>query len=152
MRQSRQALQAYGLKDMYELKAGSDQSMTQALAQAIQKLEPIVVTLWTPHWAFSKWNLRFLKDPKNEFGGAQHVDVIVRTGFREDYPKAAKFLSNLNIPLDELQHAMYVAEQTNEQTAVTKFVHNHPDLVASWWIGTGADVSRAAADATILGD
>lgn len=152
MKESKKAMKDYGLEDMYTLEQGTDQSMTEALAHAIQNLDPIVVTLWTPHWANAKWDMRFLKDPKHEFGGPQHVDVIVRKGFRKDYPKAAKFLSNLYIPIDKLQRAMYVAEQTDEKTAVTRFVKDNPGLVASWWIGTGAKISGAAADADIRDD
>lgn len=149
MQESKQAMQDYGLEELYTLETGTDKSMTEALAHAIHNLDPIVVTLWTPHWANAKWDMRFLKDPKHEFGGPQHVDVIVRKGFRQDYPMAAKFLSNLYIPIDQLQHAMYIAEQTDEKTAVKRFVKDNPGLVASWWIGTGTKVSGAAADADI---
>jgi len=152
MKESKKAMQDYGLEDLYTLTTGTDQSMTDALAHAIHNLDPIVVTLWTPHWANAKWDMRFLKDPKHEFGGPQHVDVIVRKGFRQDYPQAAKFLSNLYIPIDKLQRAMYVAEQTDEKTAVKRFVKDNPGLVASWWIGTGAKISGAAADADMAGD
>jgi glycine betaine/proline transport system substrate-binding protein len=149
MKQSAKAMKNYGLKGSYHLKAGSDQAMTKALAHAIQNLDPIVVTLWTPHWAFAKWHLRFLADPKHVFGGPQHIDTVVRKGFRKAYPKVAIFLTNLYIPLHELQKAMYVAHQTGEKTAVAKFVKNHRGLVESWWIGTGVKVSGAGADADI---
>lgn len=151
MRASRQAMKDYGLKDRYKLQAGSEKTMIGALSRAMQKMEPVVVTLWTPHWAFAKWNLRFLKDPKGDFSGPQHVDVLVRKGFREDYPEVARFLSNVHIPLQALQKAMYVAHQTNEKTAVSRFVANHRALVASWWFATGAEGSGGAADAAMAG-
>lgn len=152
MKESKKVMKDYGLKDDYRLKEGNDKAMTKALSHAIDNLEPIVVTLWTPHWAFAKWDLRFLKDPKHDFGGPQHVDAVVRQGFRKDYPKAAKFLNNLYIPLNELQSAMYNAHQTDEKTAVSKFVKNHPGLVKAWWIGTGVKVSGGGADADITGN
>src|SRR5699024_5330592 len=52
MRESRQALQTYGLGDAYELQAGSESTMLKSLSRAINQSQPIVVTLWTPHWAF----------------------------------------------------------------------------------------------------
>lgn len=126
--------------------------MIKALTEAIGKSEPIVVTLWTPHWAFGKWNLRFLSDPKHDFGGAQHVDVIVRKGFRKDFPKIAKFLSNLRVPLGDLQNAMYNAHETSEEAAVARFVKEHKALVDSWWFGTGVDSDKEGADATMASD
>jgi glycine betaine/proline transport system substrate-binding protein len=151
MKESAKALKAYDLKDSYDLKEGSGKSMTDALANAAENLDPIVVTLWTPHWAFAKWDLRFLKDPKHIFGGPQHVDAVVRKGFRKDHPKVAKFLTSLYIPLQKLQKAMYKAHKTDEKTAVSKFVKNHQGLVAAWWAGTGAKASDLSADASISG-
>src|SRR5699024_10276705 len=49
MKESEKAMQDYDLKGMYTLETGTDQTMTEALAHAIQNLDPIVVTLWTPH-------------------------------------------------------------------------------------------------------
>jgi glycine betaine/proline transport system substrate-binding protein len=151
MKQSQKAMKKYGLKDDYDLKKGGEKKMTKALSHAADNLDPIVVTLWTPHWAFAKWHMRFLKDPKHIFGGPQHVDVVVRKDFRKDHPKATRFLSNLYIPLDDLQRAMLDAHKHSEKKAVLKFVKNHKGLVKSWWIGTGVKVSGAAADAAMKG-
>lgn len=147
MQLSGDAMKDYDLKSDYKLKSASDSAMTAALARAIKDKKPIVVTLWTPHWAFGKWDLHFLKDPKGSLGGPQHVDAVVRKGFREDYPRVAKFLSNLHIPLDKLQEGMYESRQTSEKEAVKKFVHDNKGLVESWWYGTGAKDSRGEADA-----
>src|SRR5699024_4913018 len=76
MQASEKTMTAYGLKDHYTLESGSGQSMIQALLTAENDLAPILVTLWTPHWAFAKWHLRFLADPDNVFGGPQHVDAV----------------------------------------------------------------------------
>lgn len=147
MKASEQAMKDYDLTDEYDLKTGDEDTMLDSLSQAMNDLQPVVVTLWTPHWAFAKWDLRFLNDPKHDFGGPQHVDAIVRKGFSKDYPEVAKFLSSLYIPLDELQKAMYEAHKTSEQKAVEKFVKSHQGLVQSWWAGTGAKVSGGGADA-----
>jgi glycine betaine/proline transport system substrate-binding protein len=147
MKLSAKALQEYGLEGTYKLKEASGPSMTKALGNAIRRSQPIMVTLWTPHWAFGKWYVRFLKDPKHVFGGPQHVDVLARKGIRKDHPVVAKFLSHLHIPLHELQDAMYVAEQTDEKTAVANFVKKHQALVKSWWFGTGVENTGGSGDA-----
>jgi glycine betaine/proline transport system substrate-binding protein len=151
MQLSTKAMPDYDLKsDGYRLISASGPAMTAALSRAIKDKKWIVVTLWTPHWAFGKWDLRFLDDPKGDLGGPQFVDAVVRKGFTKDYPKVGKFLTNMHIPLEQLQNAMYKARKTDEKTAVSDFVKNHEALVKSWWWGTG--VEGHGADATISSD
>ncbi|WP_109993847.1 glycine betaine ABC transporter substrate-binding protein [Salinisphaera sp. LB1] len=134
MQLSHKTMKAYGLKsDGYRLVSASGAAMTAALARAEQRKEWIVVTGWTPHWMFGKWHLRFLKDPKGTLGSAQHIDAVVRQGFVKDYPEVASFLSNMHIPLDQLQAAMYSARKTSEQKAIKQFIADHPDEVNSWF-------------------
>src|SRR5690606_21078107 len=66
-RLSQLALSEYDLDD-YRLMTASGAAMTAALQKAIQNKEWIVVTGWSPHWMFAKWDLRYLKDPKKSLG------------------------------------------------------------------------------------
>ena len=63
MKLSEQAVQDYGL-DKLELMEGSGATMTAALASAIKDKKWVVVTAWSPHWMFGKWDLKYLDDPK----------------------------------------------------------------------------------------
>lgn len=133
MQLSEKTMKAYGLNDDYRLVSASGAAMTAALARAEKKNDWIVVTSWTPHWMFGKWNLRFLKDPKGTLGSAQHIDAIVRKGFSNDYPEVASMLSNMHIPLEELQAAMYNARQTSYKKAINQYIKKHPDEIDSWF-------------------
>lgn len=133
MQLSNKAMKAYDLNDDYHLTNASGAAMTASLKRAIDKHQWIVVTLWTPHWAFGKWNLRFLKDPKGSLGAAQHIDVQVRKGFKEDYPKVAQMLSNMHLDLQELQKYMYKARQTSEQKAVQEYIAQHKKQIDGWF-------------------
>ncbi|MES1924667.1 glycine betaine ABC transporter substrate-binding protein [Salinisphaera sp. T31B1] len=133
MQASEKAMDAYGLDDDYRLVSASGAAMTAALARAEDNQDWIVVTGWTPHWMFGRWNLRFLKDPKGSLGGAEHIDAVVRQGFEADYPKVAEFLTNMHLPLDELQAAMYDAQQTSYDEAIKKFIESHPDEIKEWF-------------------
>lgn len=62
------AIEQYELD--FELIPGSGPTMTAALKKAIDAKEPIVVTGWSPHWKFSRWDLKILDDPKNVYGDA----------------------------------------------------------------------------------
>ena len=44
----------------YTVTSSSGSGMTASLDTAYKAQEPIVVTLWSPHWAFSKYNLTYL--------------------------------------------------------------------------------------------
>ena len=93
MRLSDQAMKDYSL-DKFELMEGSGATMTAALSGAIKNNEWVVVTAWSPHWMFGKWDLKYLADPKGVLGGEEHIDTIVRKGLKEDMPKVYAFLDN----------------------------------------------------------
>lgn len=133
MQLSQKTMKAYGLDSDYRLVSASGAAMTAALARAEKRKDWIVVTGWTPHWMFGKWHLRFLKDPKGTMGKAQHVDAVARKGFAEDYPEVASMLSNMHIPLKQLQAAMFNARKTSYKKAIAQFIAQHPDEVNSWF-------------------
>lgn len=133
MQLSNKAMDSYELNDDYRLVSASGAAMTAALARAENRKEWIVVTGWTPHWMFGRWDLRFLDDPKGTLGEAQHVDVVVRKGFKEDYPEVATFLSNYKVDIEELQAAMYDAQETSYEEAIDKYIESHQDQIQGWF-------------------
>src|SRR5699024_1875159 len=60
---SEEAVEEYGL-DGWEVQASSSGAMATALGEAVENEEPIIVTGWSPHWKFSKYDLKYLEDPK----------------------------------------------------------------------------------------
>ena len=92
MRLSEQAVDDYGLK--LELMEGSGATMTAALADAIKNRKWVVVTGWSPHWMFGKWDLKYLKDPKRVLGGEELIEAIVRKGLSKDMPEVHAFFSH----------------------------------------------------------
>ncbi|MGN8157911.1 glycine betaine ABC transporter substrate-binding protein [Salinisphaera sp. RV14] len=132
MQLSKKALKRYGLNTQYRLAAADARVMSRVLARAEAAHKWVVVTGWTPHWIFGKWRLRFLQDPKGALGSRQHVDALVRDGFREDYPRVAAILSRMHLGLPELQNAMLDAQANGYATAVEDFMARHADQVAQW--------------------
>lgn len=147
MQMSETTLKTYHLQN-YHLQAASDTAMTAALKRATANHEWIVVTLWTPHWAFGRFDLRFLQDPKKTLGKPQHSDKLVRQGFYRDYPKVTAMLARLHIPLSVLQQAMYGAQKTSYKKAVQKFIQGHPHMVHYWMTGDlgGQSTTKKAAN------
>ncbi|WP_319762242.1 glycine betaine ABC transporter substrate-binding protein [Maridesulfovibrio sp.] len=88
---SEEAVKQYNLDNM-ELMEGSGATMTAALADAIKNKKWVVVTGWSPHWMFGRWDLKYLKDPKGVLGGEEKIHTIVRKGLKKDQPKVYSFL------------------------------------------------------------
>ena len=134
MRLSNQTLEVYGLDD-YELVSASGAAMTAALDRAIQRDEWIVVTGWSPHWKFGAYDLRYLEDPEDVLGGPERVVVMGRQGFYQDQPEAAAFLTRMNIPLADLEAAMFDANKTSYEQAVETYIANNESRVNYWVTG-----------------
>ncbi|WP_174612740.1 glycine betaine ABC transporter substrate-binding protein [Virgibacillus ihumii] len=120
---------AYGLDKNWELQSSSGPTMTAALKRAIDQEEPIVVTLWTPHWTFNEFDLKMLKDPKNSYGDPDNIYSVSRKGFKEDSPLAYKIINEFSITKKQVQGIMYdiTSGMTNEEAA-KKFLENNPDF------------------------
>ncbi|HET7578726.1 MAG TPA: glycine betaine ABC transporter substrate-binding protein [Bacillales bacterium] len=127
---------AYGLDDKWKLQQSSGPAMITALKRAINEHKPIVVTLWYPHWAFVKWDLRLLKDPKNKYGDPDDVYAAARKGFKEDSPAAAKLLSQFRWTKKEDETVMlHLQKGMDGDQAAKKFLKKHPDLKKKWLKG-----------------
>jgi glycine betaine/proline transport system substrate-binding protein len=131
MKASENALKSYKL-DSYKLLTGSDAAMVIALDRAIKRKEWIVVTSWTPHWMFSKYQLRYLQDPNQALGGAEAVHAVGRKGFEQDFPKAAAFVRNFKIPLAHLEGIMLRAKDGSYETEAAAYIKAHPEMVEQW--------------------
>ncbi|MGK9234840.1 glycine betaine ABC transporter substrate-binding protein [Inquilinus limosus] len=134
MRLSEEAIDTYDLDD-YELVSASDAAMVAALDRAIRRKEWIVVTGWSPHWMFGKYDLRYLNDPEGAMGGVERIYVLSRKGFQADHPQVAEFLMRMHLPLKELEAAMADAQDTSYEQAVEKYIADHPARVKYWLTG-----------------
>lgn len=116
------------------LRDGSDATMTAALGNAIKNKEDIVVTSWTPHWMFARWDLKYLDDPKEVYGGEEQIHTIVRKGLKEDMPEAYAILSNFNWTPEDMGEVMLMIEEpgSDPYKSAKKWVDEHPELVNQW--------------------
>ena len=76
--------------------------MLAELKRAYAKKEPIVVTLWSPHWAYSNYNLKKLEDPKGAWGKGDGVHTLARKGFARTTPSVGKWLKNFRMSEKQL--------------------------------------------------
>jgi len=137
MQASEEAMEEYGLEDAgYQLLASSGAGMTAALSRAIKRDKWIVVTGWSPHWKFAKWDLRYLEDPKGVLGGKERIHCLARKGFYQDVPyEVFEFFVRYNIPIDDLEALMLEGKETSYEEAADKYIQENPDRVNYWVTG-----------------
>lgn len=130
-RLSQQAVKDYALDD-YKLQISSEAGMLTTVDRAMRGEKWFVATSWSPHWMFGKYKLRYIADPKKSLGEAEHVDILASKDFKTDNPKVAGFLSRMNLPLSDLEAAMFNAQETSYDEAVEKYINDHPDQIKTW--------------------
>ena len=134
MAATEKALKDYdNLKD-WNLVPSSSGAMTVALGEAIKQHKDIVITGWSPHWMFNKYDLKYLEDPKNSMGKAEDINTIVRKGLKEDNPEAYKVLDKFNWSQKDMESVMLDVQngKTPEQAAAT-WIKSHKEQVDKWF-------------------
>ncbi len=127
------AIEKYEL-DNFNLVSGSGPTMTTALERAISEKRWIVVTGWTPHWKFAKWDLKYLKDPKKVYGDDEYIDTVARKGLKEEMPGVYNFLKHFHWAPADMEKVMLWSqeEQTSYFEAAKRWVEKNDNLVNSW--------------------
>lgn len=100
-------LKAYGLSD-WTLQTSTTATMLAALKKATDDKKPIVVTLWRPHWAYSAFPIKDLKDPKGAMGKPDGIYALGTKHFASEFPEVDAMVKNFHMtdatlaPLEEL--------------------------------------------------
>lgn len=129
------AIVEYELED-WSVVAGSSAAMTAALKKAYDNEEPIIVTGWTPHWKFAKYDLKYLEDPKEVFGGEEEIRTIGRTGLAEDLPEAHQILSQFNWTQEDMGAVMIaIQDGEKEDVAAQQWIDENEEKVSEWTNG-----------------
>jgi glycine betaine/proline transport system substrate-binding protein len=132
---SERTVEEYGL-DGWEVQASSSGAMATALGEAIKNEEPIVVTGWSPHWKFAKYDLKYLEDPKGVFGDAETINTMVRTDLEADMPNAYKVLDQFNWSTEDMEAVMLeISNGADVVETTNKWVEDNADKVAEWTNG-----------------
>ncbi|MCM2390396.1 ABC transporter permease/substrate binding protein [Streptomyces albipurpureus] len=124
-------LKEYGLTGEYKVIDGSTPGMLAELKRAYQKKEPVLTTLWSPHWAYSTYDLKKLKDPKNAWGKGDGVHTVARKGFSADQPEIAQWLKDFRLTekqLTDLEAEIQQAGKGEEQDAVRTWLSENPQV------------------------
>ncbi|SNX57178.1 glycine betaine/proline transport system substrate-binding protein [Streptomyces sp. TLI_55] len=125
-------LGAYGLDKDYKVVDSSTPAMLAELKRAYSKKEPIVVTLWSPHWAYNDYDLKKLKDPKGAWGSGDGIHTVARKGFAAKNPVVGKWLKDFKLDekqLTSLEAEINKAGKGEQQDAVRSWLKSNPGVV-----------------------
>jgi glycine betaine/proline transport system substrate-binding protein len=131
---------AYGL-DNYTLVEGSSPAMLATLDSSIKQQQPVVVTLWQPHWAFNRFRLKVLEDPQGAWGQPDHLQVIATKGWSAGHPELAGWMKNFKLSSDQTAALMLKIQDAgkgNEQVGAKQWISENQQVVDAWFSGTAS--------------
>lgn len=121
----------YGLEGM-NFKISSTAAMLAELDSAMASGDDIVVTLWTPHWAYGAYDIRDLEDPEGSLGGAEELHTFARDGFAADHPEVAEMIGNFELTDEELSDVENYALNENAdqpvEQAIAAWLDENPEV------------------------
>lgn len=131
MSAANEAIDEYELN--YTLIEGDEASLLSELETAINNNEWIVITGWAPHWKFNEFDLKFLVDSKNVFGGTETINTITGKDFADEHPEVRSFLGRFSLNSQQLNELISLMEDySDKDEAAQKWIDGNKDLVNSW--------------------
>lgn len=127
-------LPAYGLNGEYTVVDSSTPAMLAQLKKDIEAKKPIAVTLWHPHWAYTKFPIKDLKDPQGAWGSGEKIHTIVNKNFQKSYPKLHGWLKNFKMSDSQLG--------TLEDTVLNKYGTGKEEQGVEEWQKKNADFMK----------
>lgn len=136
MQATDKALTEYENLADFELVESSSAAMASELQKAYENEEPIVVTGWTPHWMFAKFDLKYLEDPKGVYGEAEAIQTLVRQGLKDEQASAYTVLDQFFWTPDDMAKVMVdIEDGADPAEAAAAWVEENSDTVAEWTSG-----------------
>ncbi|MHC5257012.1 ABC transporter permease/substrate binding protein [Streptomyces sp. UC4497] len=141
-------LKEYGLDKEYKVVDSSTPAMLAQLKRAYAAKKPIVVPLWSPHWAYNDYKLTKLKDPKGAWGKGDGVHSLARKGFGKEFPEVNKWVKNFKMSekqLTSLEAEINKVGKGKQPEAVKAWLKKNPGFVnkvAPVKQGTPAEAKR----------
>ncbi|MCF8308882.1 MAG: glycine betaine ABC transporter substrate-binding protein [Bacteroidales bacterium] len=125
------AIKEYNLD--YKQVTSSGPAMVASLKKAVNEKEPIIITGWKPHHKWGKYDLKYLEDPKDIYP-KDVCAILSRKGFKDDFPKAAKFAENFNLNENQLYDLMADIKDSNDtQSAALAWYKDHKKTIDGFY-------------------
>lgn len=133
MTTAQKTIDSYANLSGWTLNASSTGAMTIALERAIKNKEDIVITGWSPHWMFSKYDLKFLEDPQKTMGESESIHTITKKNLATENPTVNKVLDQFNWTQEDMESVMLaIHDGASPEQAAKDWIKQNPEKVAAW--------------------
>lgn len=133
---TKEAIDKYELAG-FEVTTSGESAMLASLDAAVDEGDPIVVTLWDPHWAMSAYNMVYLEDEENIYGEAESIESWARAGLLESDETLAKLMSQYSYDVNTFNGLLDFIEQSTEDVgkATKEWLSDNEELKSEWLDG-----------------
>jgi glycine betaine/proline transport system substrate-binding protein len=119
-----------------KLVEGSTSAMLAELDKAYKMREPLVFFGWSPHWMNTRYDFRYLKDPKDLQGGfnnSARISSIVNAELSEDDPTAYAFIRAVSLDEEQInQLEADINEAGDPDKGVKAWLEDNRGVVQPW--------------------
>jgi glycine betaine/proline transport system substrate-binding protein len=125
---------AYGLKQL--LVTAPTAGMLDEVERLYATREDFVFLAWSPHWMNQRYDIRYLKDPKDALGPTNdpaECSTIVRGDLREDDPAAYAFMDALELTEKQIEGLeAAINEEGTSLAGARRWVSENREVVRPW--------------------
>ena len=119
-----------------KLVESSTPAMLSDLERAYEMREPIVFFGWSPHWMNTRYDFRYLEDPKDLQGGfndSAEISSIVKENLSEDDPVAYEFIKSISLSKEQInQMEADINEAGDPEAGVKAWLEDNRSVVQPW--------------------
>jgi glycine betaine/proline transport system substrate-binding protein len=120
----------------FELFESSEAAMLLVAKSAVDTGEWIVFLGWAPHPVMGEMNLVWLEGLEGSGFGPATVNTVVRAGYAEACPNAAKLLANLKFTLEAENQIMgAILKGAAPEAAAADWLKENPTTLDAWLAG-----------------
>ena len=119
-----------------KLVESSTSAMLSELDKAYKLREPIVFFAWSPHWVNTRYDIRYLKDPRDlhgRFNDSAEISSVVKENLSEDDPAAYELLKSISLSKDEVnQMETDINDAGDPEVGVKAWLEDNRSVVQPW--------------------
>ena len=129
-----EVIPAYHLKQ--ELVSAPTAGMLSEVERLYSFKEEFVFLAWSPHWMNQRFEIRYLKDPKDAMGPTNDpakCSTIVRGGLREEDPVAYAFIDALELSEEQINDLESVINDEDDPLeGARRWASENREVVRPW--------------------
>jgi glycine betaine/proline transport system substrate-binding protein len=129
-----EVIPAYDLKQ--KLVTAPTAGMLDEVERQYAFREKFVFLAWSPHWMNQRFDIRYLKDPKDAMGPTNdpaECSTIVRRGLREADPVAYEFMDALELTEEQINDLEYMINKEDDPLAgARRWASENREVVQPW--------------------